>query len=204
MQKTISLGAGSYYHLYTRGNNKETLFRKPDNYILFLQLYRRYIAPYADTFAYCLLPNHVHFLVRIKDEEALKPHWLTIDPAKLVSVERQLGHLLNAYARTINNRYDRTGRLFQHRFGRKVVTSEAYFTGLIYYIHFNPQHHGLLDDFRDWPHSSYHSILSESKTALQRDEVLEWFGGRTEYRKFHEENAADFTTMAPLIEDDEL
>ncbi|WP_161889525.1 hypothetical protein [Pontibacter russatus] len=203
MQKTIALEPGKYYHLYTRGNNKETLFRHPDNYTLFLQLYQKYIAPYADTFAYCLLPNHTHFLVRVKDEEALKPRWLTQDPAKLISVERQLGHLLNAYAKTINYRYDRVGRLFQHRFGRKEVTSEAYFTRLIYYIHFNPQHHGLLDDFRDWPYSSYHSMLSKSKTALQRDEVLEWFGGRDWYRKFHEENAADFTPIAPLIEEDE-
>ncbi|RDV12600.1 hypothetical protein DXT99_22820 [Pontibacter diazotrophicus] len=111
----------------------------------------------------------------------------------MISVQRQLAHLLNAYAKTINNRYDRIGRLFQHRFGRKEVTSEAYFTRLIYYIHFNPQHHGLIEDFSDWPYSSYHSILSKSKTALQREDVLELFGGRDCYKAFHEENAADFT-----------
>ncbi|GAB3525920.1 hypothetical protein GCM10027443_00530 [Pontibacter brevis] len=130
MQKTTSLEPGKYYHLYTRSNNKETLFRHPDNYAYFLQLYRKYIAPYADTFAYCLLPDRVHFLIRIKEEEALKPLTLSEDPTKLISVPRQLAHLLNAYAKTINNRYDRVGRLFQHRFGRKEVTSEAYFTRL--------------------------------------------------------------------------
>jgi REP element-mobilizing transposase RayT len=202
MQKTNPLEPDKYYHLYTRGNNKVTLFRDPGNYSYFLQLYRKYIAPYADTFAYCLLPNHVHFLVRVKGEEDLKPQWLTEDGAKLISVVRQLGHLLNAYAKTINNRYGRVGRLFQHRFGRKEVTSEAYFTRLVYYIHFNPQHHGLIEDFSDWPYSSYHSILSNSKTALQREEVLAWFGGREDYRRFHEENASDFTPIAPLIEDD--
>ena len=204
MQRTVALEPDKYYHLYTRGNNKETLFRHPENYALFLQLYRKYIVPCADTFAYCLLPNHVHFLVRVKGEEALQPQWVTEGTAKLVSVERQLGHLLNAYAKTINNRYGRIGRLFQHRFGRKEVASEAYFTRLIFYIHFNPQHHGLIKDFRDWPCSSYHSMLSKGKTALERDEVLEWFGGREEYKRFHKENAADFTPIAPLIEDDEL
>ncbi|WP_242921939.1 hypothetical protein [Pontibacter liquoris] len=203
MQKMISLEPGKYYHLYTRGNNKETLFRHPDNYAYFLQLYRKYIVPYVDTFAYCLLPNHVHFLVQLKEEEAMKPQWLTEDTTKLVSIERQLAHLLNAYAKTINKRYNRLGRLFQHRFGRKEVTSDAYFTRLIYYIHFNPQHHGLLADFSDWPYSSYHSILSKSKTTLQREEVLAWFGGSDEYRQFHEENAADFTAITPLIEQDE-
>ncbi|RDV12599.1 hypothetical protein DXT99_22815 [Pontibacter diazotrophicus] len=55
MQKITSLEPGKYYHLYTRGNNKETLFRHPDNYAYFLQLYRKYITPYVDTFAYCLI-----------------------------------------------------------------------------------------------------------------------------------------------------
>ena len=202
MQNTISLEPGKYYHLYTRGNNKETLFRHPDNYTYFLQLYRKYITPYADTFAYCLLPNHVHFLVRIKEEEALRPQWLMADTTRLVSVERQLGHLLNAYAKTINYRYDRIGRLFQHRFGRKEVNDEAYFTRLLFYIHFNPQHHGLLNGFSNWPYSSYHSILSKSKTALQREEVLAWFGGSEAYATFHEENATDFPSIVPFIEDE--
>jgi putative transposase len=204
MQKLSALESGKYYHIYTRGNNKETLFRQPDNYQLFLQLYRKYIMPYADTFAYCLLPNHVHFLIRIKCEDDLKPQSLSEDTTKIISVERQLAHLLNAYTKTINNRFERIGKLFQHRFGRKEVISEVYFTRLIYYIHFNPQHHGLIDDFSDWPYSSYHSILSKSKTALQREEVLKWFGDRNWYLKFHEENAADFSTITPLIEEDEI
>ncbi|WP_276498921.1 hypothetical protein [Pontibacter litorisediminis] len=94
--------------------------------------------------------------------------------------------------------------MFQERFRRKEVISEVYFTRLIYYIHFNPQHHGLIADFSDWPYSSYHSLLSKSRTLLQRDNVLEWFGGRDWYRKFHEVNAADFNSITPLIEDDEV
>ncbi|WP_461491204.1 transposase [Pontibacter sp. HJ8] len=142
--------------------------------------------------------------MRIKDEESLKPNWIIEDNTELVSANRQLGHLLNAYAKTINLKYDRVGRLFQHRFGRKEVISEPYFTRLIFYIHFNPQHHGLIDDFSDWPHSSYPSIVSKSKTSLQREEVLEWFGGRDRYTLFHKENAADFTSISSLIEEDEL
>ncbi|MER2999021.1 hypothetical protein [Pontibacter populi] len=204
MQKLAALESGKYYHIYTRGNNKETLFRHPDNYHLFLQLYRKYIVPFADTFSYCLLPNHVHFLIRVKEKDVLMWHEVKEDSGKLVSVERQLAHLLNSYTKTINHKYERIGKLFQHRFGRKEVTSEAYFNRLIYYIHFNPQHHSLIEDFSDWPYSSYHSLLSKSKTALQREEVLEWFGSRDWYKKFHEENAADFASIAPLIEEDEI
>ncbi|MEJ8804368.1 hypothetical protein [Pontibacter sp. H249] len=178
MRQKSLLEPNKFYHIYTRGNNKETLFKEQGNYNFFLQLYKKHVMAYADTFAYCLLPNHVHFLVRVKDEEALKPYWISEDEAKLVSIERQLGHLLNAYAKSINHRYNRIGRLFQHRFGRKEVTSDAYFTRLVFYIHFNPQHHGLINDFKSWPHSAYHSTLSEGRTALQREEVLEWFGGK--------------------------
>ena len=203
MQQNLPLEPYKFYHIYTRGNNKEILFKEQDNYGLFLQLYRKHVSPYIDTFAYCLLPNHVHLLVRIRNEEALKPRWINEGEAKLVSIERQLGHLLNAYAKSINHRYNRIGRLFQHRFGRKEVTSDAYFTRLVFYIHFNPQYHNLICDFKSWSHSSYKSILSEGSTALRREEVLEWFGGREKYKAFHEEIAADFTSIAPLIGDDE-
>ena len=167
MPKLAALEPGKYYHIYTRGHNKETLLKSSDTYDLFLQLYKKYIAPFADTFAYCLLPNQVHFLIRVKEEEVLMAQAVEENSGKRISVERQLAHLLNAYTKAINNRFKRTGKQFQHRFGRKEVTSEAYFTRLIYCIHFNPHHHGLIDDFRDWPYSSYHSLLSKSKTALQ-------------------------------------
>ncbi|WP_114783869.1 transposase [Botryobacter ruber] len=68
MQKTIQLEPDKFYHLYTRGNNKETLCRNKDDYYLFLQLYRKYLTPFVHTYAYCLLPNHVHFLVQVKPE----------------------------------------------------------------------------------------------------------------------------------------
>ncbi|GGK88032.1 transposase [Rufibacter glacialis] len=205
MQKTVPLEAGKFYHVYTRGNNKETVFRIRENYHHFLQLYRKYMAPYVNTYAYCLLPNHVHFLIQVKEEEALLWKGAAVPTmGKLVSVSHQLSHLLNAYTKAFNTVNDRTGSLFQNRFGRKEVTSEAYFTRLVYYIHFNPQHHGLLDDFSDWPHSSYHSILSKKQTNLQREEVLQWFGGRNWFENFHTENAADFSPISSLIEEDDL
>lgn len=204
MQPSVKLEPEKYYHIYTRGNNKETIFKEPDNYYLFLQLFRKYIAPFADTFAYCLLPNHVHFLIRVKEAESFTICDAVTQKLFNINLQRQFSHLFNAYTKTINARYSRTGSLFQERFKRKKVTSELYFTKLIYYIHFNPQHHGLLNDFSDWPYSSYHSLLSKGKSLLQRDTVLEWFGGSEWYRRFHEDNAAEFKTIAPLIEEDDL
>ena len=67
MVNPTSLQANKIYHIYNRGNNREDLFREERNYRYFMSLYVKYIEPIADTFAYCLLKNHFHVLVRIKD-----------------------------------------------------------------------------------------------------------------------------------------
>jgi hypothetical protein len=62
---------GKYYHIYNRGINGENLFREKANYLYFLKLYDKYIEHVAETFAWCLMPNHFHLLVRIKDESEI-------------------------------------------------------------------------------------------------------------------------------------
>jgi hypothetical protein len=81
--------------------------------------------------------------------------------------------------------YNRTGSLFEHPFHRIEVATDAYFVHLINYIHQNPQLHGFVDDFRAWPFSSYGTILSQRPTRVQRDSVLEWFGGRVGFLDCH-------------------
>lgn len=70
MSKLEPLLPGHYYHIYNRGNNGETLFREDRNYRYFLQLYAKHIAPVAETYAYCLMPNHFHFLVQVREMPA--------------------------------------------------------------------------------------------------------------------------------------
>jgi REP element-mobilizing transposase RayT len=74
MSNPIPLQHGKYYHIYNRGNNRENIFFEERNYRYFLQLYAKYIQPIADTYAYCLLYNHFHVLVRIKSIEELQNH----------------------------------------------------------------------------------------------------------------------------------
>ena len=62
---------GQYYNVYNRGNNGETIFLEPRNYANFMRLFKKYISPIAETCAYCLMKNHFHFLIRIKDERNL-------------------------------------------------------------------------------------------------------------------------------------
>jgi len=67
-----SLDYGQYYHIYNRGNNSEKLFKELDNFYYFLLLYEKYITPIADTLAYCLMINHFHLVIKIKDERNIK------------------------------------------------------------------------------------------------------------------------------------
>jgi putative transposase len=69
---TSPLYPGGYYHVFNRGNNGENVFLEKRNYPYFLSLYTKYIEPIAETYAYCLLRNHFHLLVRIKTEEEFR------------------------------------------------------------------------------------------------------------------------------------
>jgi putative transposase len=170
------LQPGCYYHIYNRGNNKENIFQEPKNYHHFLSLWKKYIEPVALTFCYSLQPNHFHFLIYVKEN---------IVESK---ISKAFSNCFNAYAKSINKAYNRTGSLFQERFGRKVINDSKYFLEVIFYIHSNIQKHGLQTDFTNYPYSSYASLLSDKPTLLQREEVINGFGGRKEFITFHEGN----------------
>lgn len=76
--------------------------------------------------------------------------------------------------------------MFERPFRRIPVNDYLYFTQLICYIHTNPQKHGFVKDFQDYPYSSYHSHLSNKETKLMRKEVIDWFGGVEAYKKIHQ------------------
>lgn len=203
-QQRIPLETGKFYHIYNRGVDGTNIFRTPENYIHFLSLYATYIEFVADTYAYCLLGNHFHVLVRIKDK---LPAYHTLYPdlpetpksKETISPSRQFSHLFNAYAQSFNKRFGRTGSLFEENFERKLVDSDEYFTRLIQYIHWNPQKHGFVSDFRDYPYSSYHSHLSGKATRLKREAVYAWFGSAKDFEAFHVSNQIDEASLAPYI-----
>jgi putative transposase len=91
---------------------------------------------------------------------------------------------------------------FAQRFQRIEIDSELYGMRLVHYIHFNPQKHGFVADFREYPHSSYQAMLSETATRLQRDEVLEWFGGRGGFEGVHRTLADEKDLGRMIIEED--
>ena len=202
------------YHVYNHANGEDVLFRVVDNYHYFLRRYAHYIAPIADTYAYCLMhfhagPNHFHLMVRIKDGEALgnffkeKKVKTEEDLAGFENlpglVSQQLSHFFNAYTKAFNKKYQRNGRLFRDSVNRKPITSEDYYAWLVYYIHANPVRHGFVKRIDDWPHSSYHAFLQDKPTRLLRDEVLVWFGGKEAFIQFHQVNHDDSDSPSDMF-----
>ncbi len=199
----VPLEPGHCYHIYNRGVNRTNIFLEDRNYAYFMQLYAKYIVPVADTFSYCLLRNHFHLLVRIKEEQDLPTDLSGLTPGlKRPSLSQPFSNLFNAYTKAINKAYGRTGALFQRAFRRLPVTSDHHFVALIHYIHHNPQTHGFVSDFREWPYSSYHALSSDTPTQLARTAVLGWFGGLQALRQFHT-RPADATSIRTFIGEDE-
>jgi len=173
---------GKYYHIYNRGINGENIFRNEENYFFFLEKWAQYVSPVADTYAYCLLKNHFHFLIRIKEEDV---YIYKDNKEKLAIPSQQFSNLFNSYAQSFNKVYERTGSLFESPFRRKEVDNPIYFYQLITYIHLNPQRHKFVEDYKVYPYSSYGALLSTKNTKLRREEVMSWFGDIDNFKKFH-------------------
>ncbi len=186
MNKHELLLHGNYYHIFNRGINSCNLFRDPDNFEYFLALYEKHINPVAVTYAWVFMPNHFHLLVRIKEKSEIptgKGIMKTINPEKLP--HQYFSNLFNAYTKTVNKCYQRTGSLFEHPFKRKIITDKEYFKRMVIYIHNNPVHHGFTDKAMDYPWSSYLTSLSLTRTKLQHNKVLGWFDSMANFRLQH-------------------
>jgi len=191
--RRIPLQPECYYQIYNRGINGQDIFLEERNYPYFFEKYSRFVHPFFETYAYCLLKNHFHLLVRARSEEDLRHLMNGKHKEKSCSyiLSNAFGTFFKSYSLSINKCYDRTGGLFEEPFRRIPIESDSYFTRLIHYIHFNPQKHGFVDDFRKYPYSSYQSHMHSKETKLNRNYVLNWFDGLDQYIRFHEQMQED-------------
>ncbi|MEM8863516.1 MAG: hypothetical protein AAGD96_34855, partial [Chloroflexota bacterium] len=125
----------------------------------------------------------------------------TSEVFKSAAPNQAFSNFFNAYAKGFNKAYTRTGSLFENRFKRIHVDSDAYFLNLIAYIHQNPQKHSFVDNFSDWKWSSYDGLLSTGRSRLQRDVVIDWFGDRQDFMQFHQHSADETQLKGLLIEE---
>ena len=194
----LPLLPGEKYHLLSRAVGNEKLFRNGDNYAFFLARYIKHISPVADTYCYCLLPNHFHCVVKIREEAQLERHFHEVKYNKQFSPEllpefvmERCSNLLNSYAKAYNKMYNRKGALFIDYLRRKQIESDKQFWATVYYIHNNPVHHGYCTDLSKWKWSSYSVMRSNEPTWLLRPELLGWFGGIKGFEDYHSGPGSD-------------
>lgn len=165
---------GQYYHVYNRGAGKGLIFFNSRNYEYLLKLAKRYDKKYGVTLiAYCLMPNHYHFLLRQDFETPL---------SKFINV------LFNAYVQAVNIQQSRKGTLFEGRFKHIAVDHWEYLIHLCRYIHLNPVKANLVSKPEDWIYSNYQDWLGLRKGTLKDDTFIQdHFENPEEYRRFVED-----------------
>ena len=143
----------TFYHIYNRGNNREQIFYSRSHYLYFLQKINRFIKPHCHILAWCLMPNHFHFLVYTnhKGIELLKKQQQSI--SKLMEGFR---NLLSTYTQGFNQEQQRTGSLFTQNTKVKLLETNLNQPFICFhYIHQNPLKAGLVSKLEDWEYSSF-------------------------------------------------
>jgi len=139
--RSIQFVSGEHYHIYNRGAGRQDIFREKDNYLFLLRRLKKYANElHIAIIAYCLMPNHYHFLLRQDGEQ----------PVGLL-----LQRTFNSYTKAFNRRYGRTGTLFEGRFKAIHVDKDGYLLHLCRYIHANPVKAGVVSRLENWPYSNY-------------------------------------------------
>ena len=161
----MRLTEGGIYHVFNRGNNREVIFPRRQNYLYFLECVQKYIKGYCDILAWCLMPNHFHFLVYGNE--------FSTPIIRDGSFERQrfsqgIKQLLSSYAKAINKQEGRTGSLFQQKTKGVHVNDHDHDYSLtaFHYVHQNPLRAGLVDRMEDWEFSSFREYMGEGKVML--------------------------------------
>jgi putative transposase len=129
------------YHIITRGNQKQTVFEDSQDYEKYLSILTKYKKKYKfKLFCFCLMPNHVHLIIEVKE------------PVMLSKIMKCLNLSYTLY---FNAKYKKVGHLWQDRFKSKIIEKDAYLLECIDYIEANPVRVSLVTHLSRYPWSSY-------------------------------------------------
>jgi len=205
------LQPNSSYHIFNHANGFENIFTEDENYRFFLDKYKEYITPIAETYAYCLLPNHFHLVVRIRKREVIEDIirnknstsinnnfskvWnfgkvnsssssssSSIDNKEIEKfLSKQFSNLFSSYTQSFNKVYKRMGSLFIKNFKREAILDKKHFFNVVIYTHRNPIHHGFCTAFTDWGYSSYSEIVERKNKIVEADKLIKIVGSISLY-----------------------
>ncbi len=178
--RETQLEVDRFYHIFNRGVNSKLVFLNHENFNYFLGKVKLFLLPYFDVYAYCLMPNHFHFIVKHKAEtESFQDFKKLGLHSEYCFFSKAIAKLISSYTQAFNKVYHRSGPLFESPFKRILIDSEEYLRNLIIYIHQNPE------NFQNYKFSSYLAVISNHETSIQRGEVLELFSDCENFIECH-------------------
>jgi len=170
------------YHIYNRGNNKLPIFFNGNNGLHFLKKVQKEMVPHCDILAYCLMPNHFHFLVQVRS--LLAQVFRQIDIKESISqngrisvrserhpLSSAIGILLSSYSQGVNRQNGTTGSLFQQKTKAKFLDNVDLARTVFHYIHQNPVRAGLVEKMEDWEFSSFKEYAGLRAGTLTNQEL---------------------------------
>jgi len=168
------------YHIYNQGNNRQKIFFNRENYLFFLKKIGEHILPFADILAWCLMPNHFHLMIYVRESDDLTHR---TESEALTNTDKTLndsiGVLLRSYTRAINKQRNTTGSVFRKKTKAEciskgftlsetltnqnetltnkdeTITDKEYLQTCFDYIHQNPTKSGLVAHPEKWEFSSW-------------------------------------------------
>lgn len=168
---------GAMYHITTRGNRRENIFRSDDDFKVYLNILKDSLAFYSHSnyvlVAYCLMSNHVHLIIKTGKEP-------------LASLMRRVNSL---YTRYFNKKYEYTGHLFQSRYFSEIITNDRQVLQVSRYVHLNPVKAKIVFKAEDYLWSSYRIFIgneSDKGNLLNSDIVLNYFENGYKYKMYKE------------------
>jgi REP element-mobilizing transposase RayT len=198
------------FHIFNHANGFENFFKEAENYRFFLEKYQLHVYPIAETYAYCLMPNHFHLVVRIRKREVIenlirnKNNSLVVNTSKVQNfgsvtnheiekfLSKQFANLFSSYTQSFNKVYKRMGSLFIKNFKREPISDKTHFLNAIIYTHRNPIHHGFCKSFDEWPYSSYPGIIYGVEGIVETDKMLKIVGSIDDFIEMHKSNLDRF------------
>jgi putative transposase len=185
----MQVSPNTLYHIYNRGNNKQPIFFSDRNYSFFIKKAFNELKNELDFLAYCLMPNHFHFLVYTKAE---------LNPKKFTNGMRTL---LSSYTRAIQKQEQITGSLFQQNTKYKKIDSNEYSIACFHYIHQNPLKAKLVSKMEDWPYHSFNEYCAGKQAFCNIEMGTEILQIPIDKGLFYKES---YLAIADTIVNDEL
>jgi len=163
------------YHIMLRGINQQVIFEDEEDYSKFVDTLKKYktISGYK-IFAYCLMSNHIHILIKTGKED----------------IDVIMKRIAGSYVYWYNWKYYRKGHLFQDRFKSEPVDDNEYFLKVIRYIHQNPMKSGIVKNINEYPNCSYWEYAEDKNELADKEFVYEMIE-RELFIEYHREENED-------------